>query len=132
MEQTSLDGNKTTLVTSNQKSVLPKASLLPALSTHLLPKLTDVTTLDCDTSGRTSNPAATTSLSQLLPSAPLARLPTMSLIKYEPSPPTMTQAHTVTHANETAPALMQRPISVAIGSLPHQILTPAQLQVSFF
>ena len=110
---------------------MPKPPPLPTFVTHPLTKLTDTPSLGREASARTLIPVASTTPTPQPSTTPLARLPTMSLIKFEPSPPpaAVTQSPAVSYGQQSAPALLQRPISVAFGGMPHQILTPAQLQV---
>ena len=108
---------------SVEKPIMPKPPSLPTFATHPLPKFTDTQSLEREVAPQTpvsSTPASTTPQHS---STPLARLPTMSLIKFESSPPPVTQTTSVSYGH------LQRPISVAFGAMPHQILTPAQLQV---
>ncbi|XP_028400330.1 hepatocyte nuclear factor 1-beta-B-like isoform X2 [Dendronephthya gigantea] len=108
---------------SIEKPIMPKPPPLPTFATHPLPKFNDTQSLEREVTPQTpvsSTPISTTSQ---LSTTPLARLPTMSLIKFESSPPPVTQATSVSYGH------LQRPISVAFGAMPHQILTPAQLQV---
>ena len=116
--------------TQGEKPIMPKAPPLPTFVTHSLSKFTDThASLEREASPRTPITVTSTTPTQQS-TTPLARLPTMSLIKFEPSPPPpATPASTLSYGHQTAPALLQRPISVAFGAMSHQILTPAQLQV---
>ena len=119
---------KATPTTPSEKPIMPKPSSLPTFVANPLTKFTHSPSLEREASPRTPITAVSTTATQH-PTAPLARLPTMSLIKFEPNPPPVTQTSTVSYGHQTAPTLLQRPISVAFGAMPHQILTPAQLQV---
>ena len=110
--------SKLTPVTSNKMTLVSK-SPLSTLVSHPLTKLSNSLHTAGELGSRT--PSTTT------------RLPTMSLIKCEQSPTTsLTQAPTLPYAHQlsqNASAALPRPISVAFGAVPPQILTPAQLQV---
>lgn len=104
---------------SSDKMTFVSKSPLSSLVSHPLTKLSNSLHTIGELGSRT--PMTTT------------RLPTMSLIKCEQSPTTsLTQTPTLPYAHQisqNASAVLPRPISVAFGAVPPQILTPAQLQV---